>query len=158
MLHYNVASRTASIGKHKGKKMFFAQPAPTTKLTARAVEDLITEKTSLTRGDVRHAITSLAEILRWALAEGISVDLADLGSFKVDARGKMMPTEAEVNASTIKTPTIRFYPRKEMRKYAKSVSISVRNANGTVTTNAPSPSGTPAVATPGVSGGTGHSI
>lgn len=127
MLIFNVASRKATVGKNKGKTVYYAQPIPTTRLTARAVEDHIVEKTSLTRGDVRHAITSLAEVVRWALAEGIAVDLADLGSFKVEAYSKLVASEAEVTSANMKAPVIRFFPRKEMRKYAKSVAISVRN-------------------------------
>lgn len=128
MLIFNVSSRKATVGKNKGKTVYFAQATAAPKMTARAVEDLIVEKTSLTRGDVRHAITSLAEVVRWALAEGISVDLADLGSFKVEAYGKLVMSEAEVTAASIKAPVIRFFPRQEMRRHAKRVAISVRNA------------------------------
>lgn len=128
MLIYNVASRKATVGKNKGKTVYFAKPVATSRLTAQAVEDHIVEKSSLTRGDIRHAITSLAEVLRWGLSEGLTVDLADLGSFKVEARGKMMLSEEEVTAASIKDAVIRFYPRHKMRTYAKSVSISVRNS------------------------------
>lgn len=127
MLIFNVANRKATVGKNKGKTVYYAQAAPTQRLTSRTVEDMIMEKTSLSRGDVRHAITSLAEIVRWGLSEGIAVDLADLGSFKVEAHGKLMTNEADVNAGSIKSPVIRFFPRQEMRKQAKSVAITVRN-------------------------------
>ena len=155
MLHYNVSSRKANVGKHKGKTVYFAQPVPTTRLTARAVEDHLVEKTTLTRGDVRHAITSLAELVRWAFAEGIAIDLADLGSFKVEARSKMVEHEDDVHAGVIKKPVIRFYPRKEMRKYAASVSISVRKSNGSISTNKPELSGDSAGHS---AGGEGHSL
>lgn len=143
MLIYNVASRKATIGKNKGKTVYFAKPIGTSRLTAQAVEDHIVEKSSLTRGDIRHAITSLAEVLRWGLSERLTVDLADLGSFKVEARGKMMLSEEEVTAASIKDAVIRFYPRQKMRAYAKSVAISVRNnkAEGVGSAGTTSPAG-----------------
>lgn len=128
MLVYNSASRKLSIGKKKGQTMYYAQVVSTPRLTAKAVEDLIVEKTSLTRGDIRHAITSLAEVIRWALGEGIAVDLADLGSFKVEQHSKMVASEAEVNASILKTARVRFYPRHAMRNQARSVSVAVYNS------------------------------
>lgn len=125
MIHYEVKKREMKIGKHKGKTMFYAAPKEPVRLTTAMVEEQIVEKTSLARGDVRNAITSLAEVIRSALLLGGVVDLADLGTFKVEANGRMVATEAEVNASTIKTPRIRFYPKHEMRERAKNVGLSV---------------------------------
>ncbi|MDY5858659.1 MAG: HU family DNA-binding protein [Porphyromonas sp.] len=126
MLIFNVASRKASIGKKKGQTLYFAKAVAGGRLTAAAVEDYIADKTTLTRGDVRHAITSLAEVVRWALSEGLAVDLADLGSFKVEASSKMVDRMEDVNAAIIKLPKVRFFPRRAMVQYAQRVAISVR--------------------------------
>lgn len=125
MIHYEVKSRKMKIGKHKDKTMYYAAPKEPIRLTTAMVEEQIVEKTSLARGDVRNAITSLAEIIKSTLLLGGVVDLADLGTFKVEANGRMVATEAEVNATTIKTPHIRFYPKHDMRERAKSVGLSV---------------------------------
>lgn len=158
MLIYNVKSRKATIGKAKGQTVYYAQAVPQGRLTARAVEDILSEKTTLTRGDIRHAITSLAELVRWALSEGLSVDLADLGSLKVEATSKITLKEEDVNASILNEPRIRFYPRKEMRQYAKSVSISVRNGLIAESASSTAPSGGLAGSPGGVGVGTGGSL
>lgn len=128
MLVYNVASRKMTLGKQKGQTMYYAQAAAPSRLSSRAVEDLIVEKTSLTRGDIRHAITSLAEVIQWALSEGIAVDLADLGSFKVEQSSKMVANKDEVNASILNSAKVRFYPRHAMRERAKSVGIIINSS------------------------------
>lgn len=127
MLHFTVNSTTARVGKNKGQTVYYAQRDTPSRLSSKAVEDLLVEKTSLSRGDVRHAITSLAETIRWAIENGMVVDLADLGTFKVDAVGRQKLSIEEVNATTIGRVGIRFYPKLEMRKALRSVPISVYN-------------------------------
>lgn len=143
MLIFNVASRKASIGKKKGQTLYFAKAVAGGRLTATAVEDYIADKTTLTRGDVRHAITSLAELVRWALSEGLAVDLADLGSFKVEATSKMVDRMEDVNATIIKQPKVRFFPRRAMVQYAQRVAISVRSGQEAIPsgTNTSTPDG-----------------
>ncbi len=138
MLHYKVGETTARLGKNKGKKVYFAQRVSVTRLTTRAVEDLIVEKTSLSRGDVRHAITSLAEVIRWGVANGLMVELGDLGTFKVDASARQVLSGEEVKASTLKRTVLRFYPRGEMRSAVRSVSIAVDNPKALPSPSAPS--------------------
>lgn len=145
MLHFKVASRKMTIGKDKGKTKYFAQREARGVLSLRQVEDEIVQKTSLARGDVRNAIASLAEVVNSALLSGLKVDLGDLGSFGVEANGKMVATEGEVNASTIKKPQIRYNPKHEMRRYAQQVPINVMNERNN------KPSG-------GIGSHTGHTI
>lgn len=79
------------------------------------------------------AITALAEVVREEMLSGRSVDLADLGSFKVVANGKRVETEKEVTANTLKTPKIQFYPKQEMRNQAKAVQRMVMRPDGSST-------------------------
>lgn len=60
------------------------------------VVDRIVRETSLSAGDVSNALISLGAIVRDALELGQSVDLADLGSFRIIVPAKMMDTEAEL--------------------------------------------------------------
>lgn len=121
MLLYNVKKEVMRIGKDKGKTMYYAAPVSQDKITTKQVEDRIINATALSGADVRAAITALAEIVREEMFAGRSVDLADLGSFKVVSTGKRMPTEKVVTADTLKTPKIQFFPKMEMREQAKSV-------------------------------------
>ena len=62
------------------------------------------------RADVRSAITALAKIVREEMLSGRTVDLTNLGSFKVVSNGKRVETEKAVTAETLKTPRIQFFP------------------------------------------------
>lgn len=127
MMYFKVSEAVARLGKEKGKKVFYARRAHVTRLKAKAVEDLIVEKTSLSRGDVRHAIVSLAEVVRWATAQGMAVDLADLGSFKVNATGHYKTDVKEVTVSTLKRPRLTFYPRRDLLAAVHAAPMTVEN-------------------------------
>lgn len=98
------------IGKHKGKTMYYASPIAQDKITTKQLEDRIVNATALSRADVRSAITTLAKIVREEMLSGRTVDLANLGSFKVVSNGKRVETEKAVTAETLKTPRIQFFP------------------------------------------------
>lgn len=91
------------------------------------VIDRIVRETSLSAGDVSNALISLGAIVRDALLMGASIDLADLGSFRVIVPPKMIDNEIDVCVETLKTPKIVFTPKMQMREAAKNVELSVDN-------------------------------
>ena len=125
MIEFEVKSKTQPIGKRKGQTVYFAQPVSQQHLTNKMVVDRIVRETSLSAGDVSNALISLGAIVRDALELGQSVDLADLGSFRMVVPAKMMDTETEVTADSLKTPKIVFTPKAAMRNAAKSVELRV---------------------------------
>ena len=125
MIEFEVKSKTQPIGKRKGQTVYFAQPVSQQHLTNKMVVDRIVRETSLSAGDVSNALISLGAIVRDALELGQSVDLADLGSFRIVVPAKMMDTEAEVTAESLKSPKIIFTPKAAMRNAAKSVELRV---------------------------------
>jgi len=125
MIEFEVKSKTQPIGKRKGQIVYYAQPVSQQHLTNKMVVDRIVRETSLSAGDVSNALISLGAIVRDALELGQSVDLADLGSFRIVVPAKMMDTEAEVTADSLKTPKIVFTPKAAMRNAAKSVELRV---------------------------------
>ena len=125
MIEFEVKSKTQPIGKRKGQTVYYAQPVSQQHLTNKMVVDRIVRETSLSAGDVSNALISLGTIVRDALELGQSVDLADLGSFRIVVPAKMMDTEAEVTADSLKTPKIVFTPKAAMRNAAKSVELRV---------------------------------
>ena len=125
MIEFEVKSKTQPIGKRKGQTVYYAQPVSQQHLTNKMVVDRIVRETSLSAGDVSNALISLGAIVRDALELGQSVDLADLGSFRIVVPAKMMDTEAEVTADSLKTPKIVFTPKAAMRNAAKSVDLRV---------------------------------
>ena len=125
MIEFEVKSKTQPIGKRKGQTVYYAQPVSQQHLTNKMVVDRIVRETSLSAGDVSNALISLGTIVRDALELGQSVDLADLGSFRIVVPAKMMDTEAEVTAESLKSPKIVFTPKAAMRTAAKSVELRV---------------------------------
>lgn len=116
-----------AIGKNKGNTVYYAYPKSKQHLTNKMVIDRIVRETSLSAGDVSNAMISLGAIVRDALLMGASVDLADLGSFRVSVPSKMIENELDVTAETLKTPKIVFTPKAQMRDSAKAVELSVDN-------------------------------
>lgn len=125
MIEFEVKSKTQPIGKRKGQTVYYAQPVSQQHLTNKMVVDRIVRETSLSAGDVSNALISLGAIVRDALELGQSVDLADLGSFRIVVPAKMMDTEAEVTADSLKAPKIVFTPKAAMRNAAKSIELRV---------------------------------
>ena len=96
----------------------------------------IVRETSLSEGDVRNALVSLSNVVCEALKLGMSVDLAELGSFRLVVPSKMMDTPEEVTVKdALKTPKIVFTPKQKMRDAAKKVELSIDR--GTTTTSTP---------------------
>ncbi len=127
MIEFEVKSKKQTIGDKKGQTVWYAQPKSAQKLTNKMVIDRIVRETSLSAGDVSNAMISLGAIVRDALLMGASVDLADLGSFRVYVPSSMVDKEEDVTANTLKTPKIVFTPKAQMRESAKNVEIVVDN-------------------------------
>lgn len=127
MIEFEVKERVMSIGEKKGQTVYYAAPKTVQRVTARQLEDKIVRATSLARGDVRNALTTLAEFVNSGLQRGASVDLGDLGAIKVVIGSQMMDKPEEVTAATLKTPAIRFFPKQEMLNAAKQVKVKVVN-------------------------------
>ena len=144
MLLYNVKKEEMRIGKHKGKTMYYASPIAQDKITTKQLEDRIVNATALSRADVRSAITALAKIVREEMLSGRTVDLANLGSFKVVSNGKRVETEKAVTAETLKTPRIQLFPKLEMRNQAKNVQhVVIRESEAGSAKPSPNPGDLP---------------
>lgn len=127
MIEFEVKSKKQTVGKKKGQTVWYAKPKAKQHLTNNMVVDRIVRETSLSAGDVQNAMISLGAIVRDALLMGASVDLADLGSFRVYVPSSMTDNEIDMCADTLKTPRIVFTPKAQMRVPAKQVELSVDN-------------------------------
>lgn len=143
MLQYIIKSAKMTIGKHKGDKMYYAAQVSQPKITTTQVEQRIVNATALSRADVRSAITALAEVVREEMLAGRSIDLADLGTFKVVSNGKRMTTEKEVTEATLKTPRIQFFPKQEMRQQTSNVHREILRPGQTKPKTQTKPEGEP---------------
>ena len=126
MMEFDIDSRVQPIGKREGQTVYFAKLKTQQKLTNEMVIERIVRETSLSEGDVKNALVSLSNIVCDALKLGMSVDLAELGSFRLTVPSKMMDTPEEVTvADALKTPKITFTPKQKMRDAANAVELSI---------------------------------
>ena len=125
-MEFEIDSRVQPIGKREGQTVYFAKLKTQQKLTNQMVIGRIVRETSLSEGDVKNALVSLSNIVCDALKLGMSVDLAELGSFRLTVSSKMMDSPEEVTvADALKTPKITFTPKQKMRDAANRVELSI---------------------------------
>ena len=125
-MEFEIDSRVQPIGKREGQTVYFAKLKTQQKLTNEMVIERIVRETSLSEGDVKNALVSLSNIVCDALKLGMSVDLAELGSFRLTVPSKMMDSPEEVTvADALKTPKITFTPKQKMRDAANAVELSI---------------------------------
>ena len=142
MIDFEIKSKTQPIGTRKGQTVYYAQPKSQQYFTNKMLIERIVRETSLSEGDVKNALISLSNVVCEAMQLGMSVDLAELGSFRVVVPSKMMDTPEEVTvANTLKTPKIVFTPKQKMRDAANSVELSIDRSSVKASTGGGTTSG-----------------
>ena len=126
MLELDVKAKVQPVGERKGQTVYYAQVKSQQKMTNKMVVERIVRGTSLSAGDVSNALISLANVVCDALKMGMSIDLGDLGSFRLTVPSKMMDSAEEVTVKdALKNPKIIFTPKQKMRDAANSVELSI---------------------------------
>lgn len=126
MIQFEIMSRVLPIGTRKGKTVYYAQPKTNQRMTYRALVEQIVRATSLSAGDVSNALISLSNVVCEALRQGMSVDLAELGSLRLVVSSKMMNSPEEVTVKdALNKPRIQFIPKAPMREAALSVDLNI---------------------------------
>ena len=140
MLEFEVKSKVQPVGERKGQTVYYAQVKSQQKLTNKMLVERIVRETSLSEGDVKNALVSLSNVVCDALKMGMSVDLAELGNFRLNVSSKMMNSPEEVTVKdALNTPKIVFTPKQKMRDAANEVELSIErdsvkaSAGGTTT-------------------------
>lgn len=126
MFEYEIKSRVITIGNRKGQTVYYAYPKSQVRMSNEMVIERIVRETSLSEGDVRSALVSLSNVVCDAMKMGMSVDLGELGSFRLSVSSKMMDSPEEVTvANALKNPKITFFPKQKMRDAANAVQLSI---------------------------------
>ncbi len=125
-INFLIRYKESNLNGSKGERVYYAERKSTHWLRPEEAMDYIVDATSLTRGDLKNAITSLAEVLAEGLSEGRSVDLGDLGTFRLEVRSRYESSPEDVTVEdTLKVPTIVFYPKKRMLRKVLKVKMSI---------------------------------
>ena len=95
MMEFDILSRVQKIGDRKGATVYYARLKSQAKMDNDMVIERIVRETSLSEGDVKNALVSLSNVVCDALKMGMSVDLAELGNFRLNVSSKMMNSPEE---------------------------------------------------------------
>ncbi|MCD8303474.1 MAG: DNA-binding protein [Prevotellaceae bacterium] len=125
-LEFLIRYRVSSLVTSKGETVYYAEPKSSHIVQNEEVVKRIVEATSLATGDVRNALTSLAEVVCSELSMGNAVDLAELGLIRLVVSSRHMRSADEVTVEdALKAPQVRFTPKAKMLKAARKVKMSI---------------------------------
>lgn len=126
MVEFEIKEKTQPIGTRQGQTLYYAQAKHQQRLTNDRVVERVVRETALSEGDVRSALVSLSKVVNEALSLGMSVDLAELGNYRVVVPSKRMNSREEVTVSnSLKTPKVVFTPKRSMLRAAWSVEVRI---------------------------------
>ena len=91
-------------------KKWYANAKSTGDVTLRALGKEIAARSTVSPADTQAVLVALTEVLVEHLADGKIVRFGDFGAFQVSVGSEGAETEAEFNASMIKTKKVAFRP------------------------------------------------
>ncbi|MCL2131692.1 MAG: DNA-binding protein [Lentimicrobiaceae bacterium] len=97
------------------KKMQYANPVNTGRLTIRELSKDIAARTSLSRGDIESVLISFVEGLPTYLKLGLSVQLGDFGTVRLSIKSEGVELDNKFEATKIKGVRIIFTPSSELK-------------------------------------------
>lgn len=101
-------------------KQRYATSVNAGKIDTRMIAKTLSQKSSLTTGDVINVLENLMEeIPRW-LSQGYSVSLWELGTFRLSLSSQGVKEQKEFNTRTIKKKVV-FLPSKSFKSELKTI-------------------------------------
>ena len=101
-------------------KQRYATSVNAGKIDTRMIAKTLSQKSSLTTGDVINVLENLMEeIPRW-LSQGYSVSLGELGTFRLSLSSQWVKEQKEFNTRTIKKKVV-FLPSKSFKSELKTI-------------------------------------
>lgn len=125
---YSRVKRTVTTGATPGQKYLAVLFAPSS-IDEDQIAEEIAAATSLAKGDVKNALTSLCEVIQRYNANSVRVKLGSLGVFSPKIKSKAKATLDEVTDDTIVRITTKFRPNPQFTKTMKSAGVRLRQAD-----------------------------
>ena len=114
-----VARKNLSKGAPEDSKLFYAQARQMGTVGIDELCDEIAETCTLTSADLKCALDRLAWSIAKHAKEGRSVQVGELGTFRMSISSKGVETEEQMNATLIRKANLLFYPGKRLRSARK---------------------------------------
>jgi predicted histone-like DNA-binding protein len=89
----------------------------------KEVAQLLADETTLNPKEAEMSLYQLLKVIIRLLLDGHTVQLGELGSFRLTARSEGSATEAEVNASKIKNVHVNFIASSALREQIKNATF-----------------------------------
>jgi len=105
----------------KDELKFFAKAQATGVLDFKTICENISDRGTLTKGDVMATIEGCIHVMKQALKEGQIVRLGDFGSFQIGLSSEGTLLEKDFTSTRIKQARIRFRPGEDLRNMLKGL-------------------------------------
>lgn len=122
MLKYKVVKQRNALDQNR-EEMYYVTLTRSTKFDLDQVAEMITERSSLTKGDVVATLVQLETIIPKLLIDGRRVELGNLGTFSLQAQSETSKDESEISWRSFKKLTTRFRPGKALKIHLSEVNF-----------------------------------
>ncbi len=107
MLKYKIVKQRNALSDTK-EEMYYPRLTERIKRNLDDVAEMISDQSSLSKGDVLSTLMSLEGIIPKLLRSGNQVELGDLGTFSLHAKGNSSSTKSEVSWRSFQKIITRF--------------------------------------------------
>lgn len=109
------------------KKQYFPQVAPAAPIGLNDVAEQIEKQSTVSLADIKGALDALQEVVLEAMADGYSVRLGDIGSFRPTiSAAKSREKQEDVSADDIKAVRVRFTPAPALTKRLQPKALQLK--------------------------------
>ena len=127
MIKYKLIERVNPADRTK--KKFYASPSSSGRVTLNRVATDISQKSSLTKGDVQSVLTNLVEQLPKYLLDGQTIKLGDLGNLRFSFSSEGVENEADFNTNKIKGMKTVFVAGKQIKDALREAKFEKEHSN-----------------------------
>lgn len=124
--HYVVRSKVDKTCSEE-KIRYYAVPVTTGQITTEKLAEYISDRCSLTAGDVLAAVSALSELIREQLDCGYTVNLHNLGTFFISAGSEGFDSPEKCTPHHVKAQRVCFKADPCLRKSLKLMKFSRKN-------------------------------
>lgn len=114
------------------KKQYYPQVAPAAPIGLNDVAEQIEKQSTASLADIKGVLDALQEVVLEAMADGYSVRLGDIGSFRPTvSAAKSREKQEDVSADDIKSVRVRFTPSPALtrRLLPSNVQLKLKRPN-----------------------------
>jgi len=123
-IEYNIIQRGEPGVEGGGTRKFYASAVTTNSVGIDELTQEIASLSTVNGADVRAVLHGIVEVLPKFLAKGNSVELGELGFFRVSISSKGSETEEEVSLSNIRRSRVLFRPGKKITHMLNNLEFS----------------------------------